>query len=68
MTDKLNLVYDRKHSFGDYRNIRIYDLSFMTRYDILSNFYHSLIEFRSLVPWTEQTKNNKECTKNATNL
>ena len=31
MTDKLNPVYDRKHSFGDYRNIRNYNLSFMRK-------------------------------------
>ena len=54
--------------FGDYRSIRNYDLSFMIKHDILSNFYHWLIECRSIVPWTEQTKNNKEYTKNATNL
>ena len=70
MTDKSKLVYDSKYSFSDYRNIRkYYDLSFMTRHDKLSSFYHRLIEFRSVVPQIGETKNKKNTLyKNAVNI
>ena len=56
VTDKLKLVYYRQCSISDCKNIgKCYDLSFMTKYDKLSLFYHQLIEFRSMVPQTEET-------------
>ena len=57
ITDKSNLVHDRKYSFTDYINIgKYYDLLFMTTYNQLSMFYHQLTEFRSIVPGTKETK------------
>ena len=51
------VLYDSKGSFSNYRNIRkYYDLSFMKKYDRLSKFYHWLIEFRTIVAQTEETK------------
>ena len=58
MADKSKIVCDNKYSFSDYRNIRkYYDLSFITKYNKLSTFYHRLIEFRGIVPRTKETKN-----------
>ena len=59
MPDRSKLVYDRSYGFSDYTNIRkCYDLSFITKYDKLSKFYHRLMEIRSIVPQTEETKSN----------
>ena len=56
VTDKVKLVYYRQYSISDYKSIgKCYDLSFMTKYDKLSLFYHQLFEFRSMVPQTEET-------------
>ena len=65
MTGKPKLVYDSKYNFSEYKNIRnFYNLSFMTKHDRLSKFYHQLTEFRSIVPQTDETENKKrECIK-----
>ena len=41
ITDKSSLVYDRKYSFAEYRNVgKYYNLSFKTKCDRLLLFYH----------------------------
>ena len=63
-------MYDSKHSFSDYKNVRkYYNLPFMKKHDELNSFYHRLNEFRNLIPSTEKPKMKKKSVfKNASNL
>ena len=60
--NRSNLVYDSKHSFFEYNNIKYFNRVYLEpKYPILVSFYNDLNELNNLNPQNRRAKDKKEC-------